>query len=68
MLDLCTGNGSLAVLAALALTARSRSTRPTSRDDALAVARINVDRHELGERIALLHGDDLFGTCAAATT
>ena len=58
VLDLCTGNGSLAVLAAMAwpevlVTATDLSA------DALAVARINVRRHELGERITLLQGDGL---------
>jgi ribosomal protein L3 glutamine methyltransferase len=55
-LDLCTGNGSLAVLAAMAwpeveLTAADLSP------DALALARINLRRHELDDRIALAQGD-----------
>lgn len=58
VLDLCTGNGSLAVIAALTypdtvVTATDIST------DALAVARINVDKHGLQERIALLESDGL---------
>lgn len=58
VLDLCTGNGSLAVLAAMAwpdvnLTGADLST------DALAVARINVDRHELQDRIRLVESDGL---------
>lgn len=58
VLDLCTGNGSLAVLAALAwpevtLTAADLSA------EALAVARINVDRHGLAARITLRQGDGL---------
>ena len=58
VLDLCTGNGSLAVLAAM--------TYPDVRVDAadlsleaLAVARINVDRHQLGNRITLIESDGL---------
>ena len=57
-LDLCTGNGSLAVLAAmvwpeLAVHASDLSV------DALAVAGINVDKHGLQERITLLISDGL---------
>ncbi|MBK7719382.1 MAG: 50S ribosomal protein L3 N(5)-glutamine methyltransferase [Giesbergeria sp.] len=58
VLDLCTGNGSLAVLAAMAWP----DVQVTGADispDALAVARINVDKHGLQERIALLHSDGL---------
>ena len=58
VLDLCTGNGSLAVLAAL--------TYPDVRVDgadisteALEVARINVDRHGVQERVRLLESDGL---------
>lgn len=58
VLDLCTGNGSLAVLAAM--------TYPQVEIDAadlaapaLEVARINVQRHGLGERIRLLESDGL---------
>jgi len=58
VLDLCTGNGSLAVLAAMSypdITVDAADISP----DALAVARINVDRHELGERITLIESDGL---------
>jgi ribosomal protein L3 glutamine methyltransferase len=58
VLDLCTGNGSLAVLAALAWPEVEVDAADLS-DDALAVARINVDKHGLGARIALLHSDGL---------
>lgn len=58
VLDLCTGNGSLAVLAAMAwpdvrVTAADLST------EALDVARRNVQRHGLASRIRLAQGDGL---------
>lgn len=58
VLDLCTGNGSLAVLAAMAyplvqVTGSDLST------DALDVARVNVQRHGLGERVTLVESDGL---------
>ena len=58
VLDLCTGNGSLAVLAALAWP-EVQVTGADISPDALAVARINVDRHGLQERIALVESDGL---------
>ncbi len=58
VLDLCTGNGSLAVLAALAWPEVSVDAAELSAD-ALAVARLNVERHGLAGRIRLLHGDGL---------
>jgi ribosomal protein L3 glutamine methyltransferase len=58
VLDLCTGNGSLAVLAALAWP-EVRVTGADLSADALAVARINVERHGLQERIALVESDGL---------
>lgn len=54
VLDLCTGNGSLAVLAAMAWPEIHIDAADIS-EDALAVARINVDRHGLQDRIRLLH-------------
>jgi len=58
VLDLCTGNGSLACLAAMAypevdVTGADIST------DALAVARINVDKHALQDRVTLVETDGL---------
>ena len=58
VLDLCTGNGSLAVLAALAWP-EVQVTGADISDDALAVAAINVQRHELNERVTLVHTDGL---------
>lgn len=58
VLDLCTGNGSLAVLAAMAWP-EVRVTGTDLSADALAVARLNVERHGLGERITLAQGDGL---------
>ena len=58
VLDLCTGNGSLAVLAALAWP-EVQVTGADISNDALAVAAINVARHDLQERISLVHSDGL---------
>jgi ribosomal protein L3 glutamine methyltransferase len=58
VLDLCTGNGSLAVLAAMAWPDVRVDAADLSQD-ALAVARINVDKHGLAERIALIESDGL---------
>ena len=58
VLDLCTGNGSLAVLAAMAWP-QVQVTGADISADALAVARINVERHQLQERITLVTSDGL---------
>ena len=58
VLDLCTGNGSLAVLAALAWLDVQVDGADLSAD-ALAVARINIDQHGLADRIALHEGNGL---------
>jgi len=60
VLDLCTGNGSLAVIAALAYPEVTVDAADIS-DDALAVARVNVDKHTLGQRITLIRSDLLDG-------
>ena len=60
VLDLCTGNGSLAVLAAMAYPDVTVTAADISAD-ALAVARINVDKHGLGDRVTLLESDGLAG-------
>jgi ribosomal protein L3 glutamine methyltransferase len=58
VLDLCTGNGSLAVLAALAWPQAQVDAADLSAD-ALAVAQQNVERHHLSGRIRLRQGDGL---------
>ncbi|MDB5867966.1 MAG: ribosomal protein L3P -glutamine N5-methyltransferase [Polaromonas sp.] len=58
VLDLCTGNGSLAVLAAMTYPEVVVDAADISLD-ALAVARINVDRHQLDSRITLIESDGL---------
>jgi ribosomal protein L3 glutamine methyltransferase len=52
VLDLCTGNGSLAIIAAMAypdVVVQASDISP----DALEVARINVERHGLHDRVTL---------------
>ena len=56
VLDLCTGNGSLAVLMALCYPDLQVTASDLSLP-ALALAARNLDRHHLSDRIELLHGD-----------
>lgn len=58
VLDLCTGNGSLACLAAMAWPEVAVTGADLS-PDALAVARINVEKHGLQERVQLIESDGL---------
>ena len=58
VLDLCTGNGSLAVLAAMAWPDVEVDALDID-TNALAVAKLNVERHNLALRIRLLQGDGL---------
>jgi ribosomal protein L3 glutamine methyltransferase len=58
VLDLCTGNGSLAVLAAMSWPDVSVVAADLSAE-ALAVAELNVARHSMSERIFLAQGDGL---------
>lgn len=58
ILDLCTGNGSLAVLAALAWPQAQVDATDLSAD-ALVVARRNVERHGVADRVHLRQGDGL---------
>ncbi len=62
VLDLCTGNGSLAVLAAMAYPDVLIDAADISAD-ALAVARINVDKHGMNKRITLVASDGLAACC-----
>ena len=56
ILDLCTGNGSLAVLAAMTYPETSVVGADIS-TDALEVAKINVAKHALQSRISLVESD-----------
>jgi ribosomal protein L3 glutamine methyltransferase len=56
VLDLCTGSGCLAILAALAFP-RARIDAVDLSAGALALARRNVAAHRLGDRITLHRGD-----------
>jgi ribosomal protein L3 glutamine methyltransferase len=56
VLDLCTGSGCLAILAALRFPDATVDAIDISKD-ALAVARINVDAHGLKDRVRLVRGD-----------
>jgi len=58
VLDLCTGNGSLGILAALAFPDITVQGLDLSKD-ALAVARINIERHGLEGRMTLAESDGL---------
>jgi ribosomal protein L3 glutamine methyltransferase len=62
VLDLCTGSGCLAILAALAFP-RARIDAVDLSAGALTLARRNVASHRLGDRIAL-HRGDLFAPVA----
>ena len=55
-LDLCTGNGSLAVIAAMVYPEIEVDAADVS-PAALELARINVERHRLGKRIAVIESD-----------
>ena len=56
VLDLCTGSGCLAIIAAGIFPDAEVDAADLSAD-ALEVARINVDEHDLADRVNLLRGD-----------
>lgn len=64
MLDLCTGSGCIAVTCALELKSLTVDAVDLS-PDALAVARANVAKHAVGERVTL-HQGDLYAPLPAA--
>ncbi len=56
VLDMCTGNGSLAVLAALTYP-QTQVTGVDISNDALAVAHINIAKHDMQNRITLIESN-----------
>jgi ribosomal protein L3 glutamine methyltransferase len=56
VLDLCTGSGCLAILAAMVFDEAKVDAVDLS-TDALSVAKINVAEHDMKDRVTLLHGD-----------
>ncbi|TAN53478.1 MAG: 50S ribosomal protein L3 N(5)-glutamine methyltransferase [Methylococcaceae bacterium] len=56
VLDLCTGSGCIAIACAYAFPEAQVDAVELS-PDALAVAQINVDKHQLAERLRLVAGD-----------
>jgi ribosomal protein L3 glutamine methyltransferase len=60
VLDLCTGNGSLAVLAAMTYPDTTVVGADIS-TDALEVAKINIAKHSLQDRISLVESDSWAG-------
>lgn len=64
VLDLCTGSGCIGIATAMAFPEAQVDLADLS-SEALEVARINVERHGLGERVTVLQGD-LFGAVGAS--
>jgi len=64
VLDLCTGSGCIGIATAMVFPEAMVDLADLS-SDALEVARINVERHALGQRVTVLQGD-LFGAVGAS--
>jgi ribosomal protein L3 glutamine methyltransferase len=60
ILDLCTGSGCLGILAALAFP-ESEVVLADLSEEALVLARRNVERHGLGDRVRVLQSDGFLG-------
>lgn len=60
ILDLCTGSGCLGILAALAFPEAEVVLADLS-EDALVLARRNVERQDLGDRVRVLQSDGFLG-------
>mgnify|MGYP002824158218 CR=1 FL=1 len=56
VLDLCTGSGAIAIACALAFP-EARVVATDASDDALAVARINSDKHDIGPQVEYVKAD-----------
>jgi len=56
ILDLCTGSGAIAIACALAFP-EARVVATDASDDALAVARINSERHDIGPQVEYVKAD-----------
>ncbi|MCJ7556206.1 MAG: 50S ribosomal protein L3 N(5)-glutamine methyltransferase [Gammaproteobacteria bacterium] len=64
VLDLCTGSGCIGIATAMVFPEAMVDLTDLS-SDALEVARINVERHALGQQVTVLQGD-LFGAVGAS--
>ena len=56
VLDLCTGSGAIAIACALAFP-EARVVATDASEDALAVARINSDKHDIGPQVEYVKAD-----------
>lgn len=63
IMDLCTGSGAIAIACAVAFP-DARVVATDASEDALAVARINADRHDAGPQLELIKADVFDGVPA----